>query len=43
MSGRRLRFLRRVGRAVAILLVLWLCAVFLGGIGLGDDKQFHFK
>lgn len=41
-SGRRLRFLRRVGRAVALLLILWLCAVFLGGIGVGPATHIPF-
>jgi hypothetical protein len=41
-SGRRLRFLRRLGRAVALLLVLWLCAVFLGGLGVGPATHVPF-
>jgi hypothetical protein len=41
-SGKRLRFLRRVGRAIALLLVVWLCAVFLGGLGVGPAQHVPF-
>lgn len=33
-SGRRRAHLRRVGRAVSLLLLLWLVALVLGGLGL---------
>jgi hypothetical protein len=41
-SGQRLRLLRRVGRAVALVLVVWLSLVFLGGIGVGPAAHVPF-
>lgn len=34
-SGRRLRRMRWVGRATAILFLVWLTVVILGGLGVG--------
>ena len=34
-SGRRLRRMRWVGRAVALLFLVWLALVILGGLGVG--------
>lgn len=34
-SGRRLRRLRWVGRATALLFLVWLAVVILGGLGVG--------
>jgi hypothetical protein len=38
-SGRRLRRMRWVGRAVALLFLLWLALVILGGLGVGPVRQ----
>src|SRR3989442_4019734 len=34
-SGRRLRRMRWVGRATALLFLVWLALVILGGLGVG--------
>jgi hypothetical protein len=34
-SGRRLRRMRWLGRAVALVFVLWFAAILLGGLGVG--------
>ena len=34
-SGRRLQRMRWVGRAVALLFLVWLAIVILGGLGVG--------
>jgi hypothetical protein len=41
-SGNRRRWLRRVGRVVALCLGVWLLVVFLGGIGVGPAKHVPF-
>jgi hypothetical protein len=41
-SGTRRRWLRRVGRIVALCLAVWLCIVFLGGIGVGPARHVPF-
>lgn len=38
-SGRRLRRLRWVGRATALLFLVWLAVVILGGIGVGPARR----
>jgi hypothetical protein len=41
-SGRRLRAMRWVGRAVALVFLVWLVLVFLGGIGVGPVARLPF-
>jgi hypothetical protein len=41
-SGRRLRCLRFVGRLVALLALVWLSLVALGGLGVGPAKHVPF-
>ena len=38
-SGRRLRRLRWVGRATALLFLVWLAVVILGGLGVGPAER----
>ena len=38
-SGRRLRRLRWVGRATALLFLVWLATVILGGLGVGPGGR----
>lgn len=38
-SGRRLRRLRWVGRATALLFLVWLAIVILGGLGVGPAAR----
>jgi hypothetical protein len=38
-SGRRLRRLRWVGRATALLILVWLAIVILGGLGVGPARR----
>lgn len=38
-SGRRLRRLRWVGRATALLFLAWLAIVILGGLGVGPASR----
>jgi hypothetical protein len=38
-SGRRLRRLRWVGRVIAVLFLLWLLVVILGGLGVGPASH----
>jgi hypothetical protein len=41
-SGRRLRGMRWVGRAVALVFLVWLTLVFLGGVGVGPVARLPF-
>lgn len=41
-TGRRLRRMRLVGRAVAVVVFLWLVVVVLGGIGVGPANRIPF-
>ena len=41
-SGDRLRRLRFVGRAVALLALCWLALIVLGGLGVGPAKHLPF-
>jgi hypothetical protein len=41
-SGQRLRRLRFVGRAVALLALCWLALIVLGGLGVGPAKHLPF-
>ena len=41
-SGHRLRRLRLVGRAVALLALCWLAIIVLGGLGVGPAKHLPF-
>jgi hypothetical protein len=41
-SGRRLRRLRWVGRATALLFLVWLAVVILGGLGVGPAGRLPF-
>jgi len=41
-SGRRLRCLRFVGRLVALLALVWLSLIVLGGLGVGPAKHLPF-
>jgi len=38
-SGRRLRRLRWVGRATALLFLFWIAVVILGGLGVGPARR----
>jgi hypothetical protein len=38
-SGRRLRRLRWIGRAVALLFLLWFAAILLGALGVGPTRR----
>lgn len=41
-SGRRLRRMRWVGRTVALLFLIWLAVVILGGLGVGPVARLPF-
>jgi hypothetical protein len=41
-SGQRLRRLRLVGRAVALLALCWLALIVLGGLGVGPARHLPF-
>ena len=41
-SGRRLRCFRFVGRLVALLALVWLSLIVLGGLGVGPAKHVPF-
>lgn len=41
-SGRRLRRMRWVGRAVALFFLVWLAIVILGGLGVGPAAHVPF-
>jgi len=41
-SGRRLRWMRRVGRAIALLFLLWFIALALGALGVAPSGGWHF-
>lgn len=41
-SGRRLLRMRWVGRAVALLFLIWLAVVILGGLGVGPVARLPF-
>ena len=41
-SGRRLRGMRWVGRAVALFFLAWLAIVILGGLGVGPAVHLPF-
>ena len=41
-SGRRLQRMRWVGRAVALLFLIWLAIVILGGLGVGPVGRLPF-
>ena len=41
LSGRRLRWMRRVGRAIALLFLLWFVALVLGALGVAPNGGWH--
>ena len=41
-TGRRLRRMRWLGRAVALLFLVWLVVVILGGVGVGPASHLPF-
>src|SRR5689334_11623624 len=41
-TGRRLRWMRRVGRAIALLFLLWLVALVLGALGVAPSPGWLF-